>query len=239
MWVYIYANLPRYTPTENTLLYITNDWDITDYSQYSSNHSMNWWWTSAFETLSTWIKVASFSWDNVVYATRFAEWMWKTTFTMQIWMKNKINSSTVIVGWRDRNSSWPSTSDKWWMLFGAENDSAQYVSWGSTDWQWTTNWINTDTTNFYLFTATINWATVNIYKNATLVKTYTWSQNIKWWSNTWWKFYYWWFMWYEGSTFQWGWTQMYAWEIVVEDKVWTQAEITAYYNLIKGNYWLS
>ena len=198
---------------------------------------MNWSWTQSFETISTWRKVASFNWSNAVYCTRFAEWIWKTAFTMHFRMKNKVNYANTIWWWRDRNNSWPSTTDKWWLWFFADNSTKQYPSWWAIDWQSASIWINTYTSAFYLYTATINWRTVNIYKNGNLVWTRTWSYNIIWWSNTWWKFFYWWHIWYsETSLSSWSWSQLYIWEIVVEDKVETVAEIQYFYNKTKNHY---
>ena len=201
---------------------------------------MSWYWTPKFFTLWNWRKVADFDWTNMTRSTnKFTEANWYTTFTMHIWLKNKSSSvSNVIWWWRWRNSASMSTTDRWWALVWNNSYWKEYVSWWATNWVWQDTWNNAlspDTANFYLYTFTINWRTVKIYKNWVLQYTYTWSYNIIWWSNTWTFFYLWWH--FDYSTMEWSsFEPCYMWEVALEKIVETDAQILEFYNKTKNHY---
>ena len=226
-------------PSANTLFYIKNDWDVSDYSSY--NHTMNTSWTTVFTTLSNWRKVYYWDWNKWVYSNRQFDCRWKTTFTLHCWFKwISINSTneTTLAGWMSRNWTW---SDRWGAKFQTPVNTARecVIYWPNySDWIRNDNiWIDFSTTEFILFTFTINWNSVLIYKNWNLVWSWTWNRNIQWWVSIWDSFYYWWAWSYVNS-----WesisnsTKWYRWEIALEDKVETQAEITNFYDKTKKHY---
>ena len=239
MGVYLWTD--EWLPTDNTIFYVKNNGDILDYSKYG--HTMSWYWTSGYYTLPNWRKVADFDGTNLVYSATFTETINTTTFTYHAWMKNKDSTFTgtqALCGWRDRNESSISTTDRWGAVIIANNSSMQFVSWGATNWVWQSDdylWINADTSDFYLYSYTLNWKTVNIYKNAQLVGTWTWSYNIIWWSNTPTHLYMGWIYGYDGRNPN-AFSRVYMWENILENRIWTSDEITAYYNGSKGLYWL-
>lgn len=233
-----------YTPNANTLFYVTNNWDISDHSQY--NHTMQWKGTANFETLSSWIKVASLWWGNFPFSNQFTEANNKTSFTLHIRVKLKSwNPSEIIIGWWCwRNPSWTDTWDRWGARFQSDTAwSRTYILYGPNS----TSWVNTEsawslytslsTSAFALLTATISWGTTKIYKNWSLVGSLS-SSSIRWWSSTWPRFYYWGIVYPNGDTWV-AWMYGYFGEVILEDKVETQAEIQEYYNLTKSLYWIS
>ena len=241
MWLYIYADLPRYTPTENTLFYLKNDWDIIDYSDYG--HTVNWAWTADYTTLNTWIKVVHTTSSSWVYSNYFTESIGKTTFTMHIWFKwiSSPSSEYTMWWWMGRAGS-TTTTDRWWAKRQASANSANLyvVYWANnTNWQLNQNYyITYSTSAFQLYTVTVSWSTVTLYKNGSQVASWSWSYPMVGWSNTGTCLYLW-IGWYRDWSAISNGTPWYFWETILEDRVWTQTEIAAYYNLIKGNYWLS
>lgn len=233
-----------YTPTSDTLFYITNDGEISDHSQY--NHTMNWYWTQGFSTLSSWVKVADFTWSNAIYSDRFEESKWISTFTMHIWVKLKSSSTTSDEKcfwwwmWRAPDST---TTDRWWIKWqrSASTNPFYIIYWtSSTTRQQSTTWqITPSTTQFDLFTVTANWWTIVTYKNWAQIWTWSWS-TLNWWNSTsvtgthfslWW------------STSDDNWTislwqliGCYIWESILEKKVETVSEIQEYYNKSKILY---
>ena len=244
MNVYIYKDngYVPYVPTSNTLFYVTNNWEISDHSQY--NHTMNWYWTGQYTTLSTWQKVAKFDWSNLIHSNSFNEANSYTTFTMH-WRVKKtstVTSDTSPFWWMWRNQNSSSTTDRWWAKWQTEPWAT--TNWYIIYWWWTSDWIkNTSvwfipsTSSFDLMTVTINWKTISIYKNATQVWSWTWSVNILWWSTTWTTIFAWWAWTYNwtAAAFQ----PFEMWEFILEKRVWTANEIANYYNNTKSLYWIS
>ena len=230
-----------YVPNANTLFFLKNDWDIKDYSSY--NHTMQWYWTAKYSTLSTGRKVLDLSWNNLTFSNQFTEANNKTKFTLhqRIKLKNW-NPNEIVFWWRTwRNKSWTDTWDRWWARF--QSDSAWSRSY-ILAWPNSTNWINTETwwslytsiwtSEFALLSATVNWWTYKLYKNWTLVWTYS-SSTIRWWSSIWPRFYLWWCV-YPDWTLWLAWLLAYIWEAVLEDKVETDAQVLDFYNRTKKHY---
>lgn len=226
-------------PSANTLFYIKNDWDIKDYSQYS--HTMNWYGSSSFETLSNGRKVAKITTSSLIYSNTFSQATNKTNFTLHIWAKMNwtIASNDAILWWwcwRVKSDSW--TSDKWWFRFqtwASYSNSFIWLAWtGSSDWLNVNTPISYSSSSFVLFSITINWWTYKLYRNWNLVWT-TSSSSIRWWSSTWPVFYLWWAVFSDYSL----WVQWYPyliWESVLEDKTESDAEVLNFYNKTKNHY---
>ena len=228
-----------YTPTNTTFFYITWNWELTDRSQYS--HTPETYWTINYTTLSNWQKVINFSWSSSVFY-RFSEGIGKTQFTGHMRIRDKSTSiSNMISFWRrDRNSSGPSTTDKWWALINTNYNKRTVSWWGSGDWQDTWSlWVSPQTSSFYLYSFSIDWRTCRIYKNWVLQGTYTWYVDIRGGSSTWWYFYLWSWRGYTYSEAPNWFANAYIWECILDWKIRTQTEIQEYYNLTKSLYWIS
>jgi len=237
MNVYIYSS--KWLPWDNTLFYITNNWEISDHSKY--NHTMNWYGTAQYETLSSWIKVADFSGSNLIYSASFNEANSSTTFTMHCWFKAKSNTwEASFSGWMWRNQNSSSTTDRWWAKWQRDNWTSKWyiIYWPSSSSRAsnTNVAITQDTSNFALYTVTINWWNVVLYKNAVQIWTWSWA-TIRWWSSTgtnislWWN---WSYSWATGQL-----VACYIWEFILENKLETLSEIQNYFNSTKSLYWIS
>lgn len=238
MWVYIRED-GSYIPNANTLFYVTNDWEITDHSQY--NHTMSWLWTSSYTTLSTWVKVADFDGTNLIYSSTFNEANNSTTFTMHCWYKAKSDTTeATFAWWMWRNQDSSSTTDRWWAKWQRDSWTSNWyvIYWPSSSSRAsnTSVAITQDTSKFELYTFTINGWTVVVYKNAVQVGTRSWA-TIRWWSSTWTSISLWWYRAYDGST--WQIAPCYLWEFILENKVQTLGEIQSYFNNNKSLYWIS
>lgn len=226
-------------PSANTLFYIKNDWEISDHSSY--NHTMNWYWTAKYSTLSNWRKVLDIDWTNATYSNIFNESLNKTTFTMHIWAKYKQSPvwDRVLWWWCWRNKNASDTTDRWWARFQNavwDYKTVALVWWNSNSWisNLDTYWVQASTSEFRLFTITINWWTYKIYQNWSLVWTMS-SSTIRWWSSTWTRFQLWMCAFSDLST----WCppiKAYIWEAVLEDKTESDAEVLNFYNKTKNHY---
>lgn len=228
-----------YVVNANTLFFIKNDWEISDHSSY--NHTMQWYWTSNFYTLSNWRKVIDFSWSSIAYSNTFNESINKTTFTLHCRVKMKSWTTEDNLVWRcGRNKNWTETSDRRWLRI-------QRDSWYSTyyilAWPNSTNrvslwpsWINPWTSEFVLMSATVNWWVYKLYKNWVLYNTRS-SSTIRWWSSTWTRFYMWWAVYSDWTKRSSTLSYAYMWETVLEDKTETDAEVLNFYNKTKKHYW--
>ena len=226
-------------PSANTLFYIKNDWEISDHSQYA--HVMNWYWTEQYTTLSNGRKVAKFNWSNLIHSDPYNEWNSYTTFTLHWWLRktSTVSSDTSPFWWMWRSQSSSSTTDRWWAKWQTEPLATS--NWYIIYWWWTTEWIRNlnvwyipSTSSFDLMTFTFNWKTVKVYKNATLIWSWTWSINIKWWSTTWTTLFAWWWW-----SYNWIWNAFQPcemWEIVLEKITETDAEVLNFYNKTKNHY---
>lgn len=229
-----------YIPTDDTLFYLKNNWNIRDYSKY--NHTLNRYWTPSFTTLNSWIKVAHLNWTNWVYSNYFTESIWTNKFTMHIWFKwISSPSAQYSIWWRMWRASSSSTTDRWWAKWQWEANSANLyiIYWANNvNWQQNTNVnIPYSTTEFQLYTLVANWKTMTIYKNWVQVWSWSWSYDLVWWSNTWTCLYYW-IWWYYDWTTPTNLMPWYWWEIVLEKWNETDAQILEFYNKTKNNYLL-
>ena len=241
---------PEYTPyrgfkvTDNTLFFITNDWNFNDYSPY--RHKMNSYWTATYTTLSNWNKVYYWDWTRYIYSDFQKDANNNTAFTMHIWFKWKsaITSAETTIWWRMMRN-W-NGSDRWWAKFQSLYNQWYYSRYGIIYWpnysDWVRNdslWIDFSTSAFKLFTVTINWSSVSMYENWAAKSSWTWSYPIQWWTSLGTSFYYWWWWgYYDWLTTPTNILSWYRWDIILEKRVWSASEIQTYYNNSKSLFWL-
>ena len=236
-------------PNSDTILFIKWNWDITDYSQ---NHLSTYWsWTASYSTLSNWRKVLNFDWNNIVYSEKLNWTILSTSmvnFTVHIWVKSKNWYNTwdaSFWGWMWRSQSSSSTTDRRWAKWQRDSWASTFyiIYWPSSSSREsnTSYYISYSNTDFWLYSFTINWRTVKLYKNWSLVSTWTWSYNIRWcnsWSDTSTHF----SLWGITSSSSWTvapWQQVpcYIWESAFLKKTETDAEVLNFYNKTKKHYW--
>ena len=228
---------------DDTLFHITNNWEISDHSNYW--HIMNWHWTEKYETLANWRKVLDLDWTNYTFSNTFSEANSATTFTALVWAKFKStpNFDYCLYWWAWRAKSSTDTTDRRWLRFQRVDSSVDcwILAWRS----WTSWWVASlstykiwiSTSDFVLFGVTVNWWTYKLYKNWTLIWTMS-SSTITWWTSTWPRLQTWaavfsdWSEWVQ-------WLPCYIWESILEKKVWTDDDFAEYFNSFKSLYWLS
>lgn len=226
-------------PTENTLFLLRNNWEIADHSDY--NHTMNWYGTESYDLLNNGRKVINFDWSNISYSDVFNESINKTTFTLHCRAKMKSwTTEDNIVGWCGRAKNDSSSSDRRWARFQRDSWLSNYyiLAWPNSTSRvttWNTWWITPSTSEFVLMTATVDWWTYKIYKNWSLVQTYS-GATIRWWSSTWTRFYIWWAIYSDWTKRSNTLSYSYIWETILEDRVRTATEIADYYNAFKSDY---
>ena len=207
-------------PWSNTIAYYPLNWNVND----ASGNGYNWTrqWTSHYETLSSWIQVASFPKDtsqvNYISSSLNTE-----PKTVSFWVKqdNYVTWSSLI---------WMVNAENWhWQLRFTDTSWTYYIKfyWWETNlaqvsiiWSWTNIVLTMD-----------NW-TVNLYANWVLKWTLTWQTTSPSWTL------------YIGWN-RYGWNntnkrnlEWYMSEVILESVVWTATEISNYYNATKSNYWL-
>ena len=205
---------PWFTPWANTLAYLKLENDANDSSWNSHNGTAS---NITYTTLSTWKKVATFAGNStiVLNSSLFSSWV----FTCNIY-----------VYW-----TWFGTSELNVIMWNANSDSQWYYSdhyWGTLRWCVNNTIIqNTGyvTDTWFLYTITHDGSTIRMYKNWSLLTTVSYS----WTTYTVRNFY----LWYRayGNDRYWKW---YMSEFICENRVWSDADISAYYNKTKWNYWL-
>jgi len=216
-----------YTPTSDTLAYYPLNWNLKDYSWNWHNGT----WstgTAKYNTLSSWLKVAEFSWWVSRVTTTFSG----TPKTVSLWVYKSTSLSDPFVNtWKW--IAWQNIEDNWtWWLFRLINSSARpnkviyqngnYDSYRVEKTEsYYDKWINLVITN--------SWSTSLFYVNWVYVGSV--SNNISTWGSLW-----------IGTTpydtsanntLYW-----YVSDLILENIVWNSTKITNYYNQTKSNYWL-
>lgn len=215
-------------PWVNTIAYYPLNWDANDYSWNGYNMSaVN---TVTYEALSSWIQVAKTN-DSQLQVDNFPSFA--QDITVLLWVKQYENTSGYNnmwywVRWANSSSwdndgvsklkhSWPSQWSA--LILNMYTNLNEITTWPFTDLTWN------------LWTATYNNSTkeMTLYQNDTVI----W-QGVSWWTPyaTLWYFCLW-VIWYGGRS------KVYLSNCIVEDKVWTEQEISDYYDQTKANYWIS
>lgn len=210
-------------PWANTLVYMPLDWDVVDYS--GNNNNGTWIWTASYQDVYSWSskKWAYFS-DNSAIDLTALPVSWNTAFTHSCWVKT--------------NADWVAFMHHFWrdtygrrsvlcMFYIVDKRPHQdtywtdYILWNATTSSLWETWINI----IYTYNS---WNNV-LYINWQQYGTASWNLNIQTWYNK--------FIWrsLSGASYTW---YMLA-ESIIEDVVWTGQEALDYYNLTKGDFWIS
>ena len=209
----------EWTPWANTLAYFPLEWDYKDYSWNWNNGTKS--WTINFVT----------SW-GLTYAETSSYTAWYVSFPITM------NSTAYTLSWWV-NLQLPSQYYRWWSIFWIWNTTNSLC--GTDVWWWynkfdvtvvgTRDWISNvapSASTWYhiawIFTTTwmkmyVNWAQAYSDSNS---YTLSWSS---------------WKLFSRDALTSWD----YHWalsQIIIENKEWTQQEVSDYYNLTKSNYWL-
>lgn len=212
-------------PWTNTVLYLPLESNCNDYSW----NWYNWTWNSASYTTSWTTKnVAYFNGSYIDLSTfRITE----DNTTINVWVK-----STSTNTWQeifDANASGSTTSTTYFWYNWPWNVSNQYGMQHAVPW-WN-----------YSIAYTSWWPFQNVWKNICVVMNTSWIKIYMNWilqsasSNISWRM-----VWTPNASIWWrkNWnTNFFRWyisEFIWENKVWTDTEISNYYNQTKSNYWL-
>lgn len=204
-------------PWANTLLY----WPlVTDANDASGNSRDGTPTSSVTFSSSDWAYIPS---GNRINIPQFTV---PTVVTISMWVKFITVGNT----WR-LYSDWSGSIRN--MLVHHYNLSK--LSW--LFWDWSTNQQElqrNDTLTYNVWNNYVlvkNWTSVTVYHNNQDKGTQTTLYNVAWWNNTWQEFSIW--------NISWETAQYYFKDYIIEDKAWTQQEVSDYYNLTKWNYWIS
>ena len=201
-------------PWANTIFYIPFKSDSLDHS--GNQVTTSWWGTITYQ--NPWALLTSeftinYTWNPSSFTV---SWYFKTN-SVSIWWW--IIWQAYIIYWRQ----------EWWDLsFNADNNnnSLRIEFMGYPDWTalprketksniWVTSW-------HYYTLVVENWTMWYVYEDGVLKM----SKNVQWYVP-------------RAIDFKMAqWIQLYASEVILENKARTEQEIQAYYNLTKSNYWL-
>ena len=208
----------KWTPWENTLVYMPLNWDVKDYSWNNNNGTITW---EVSLTGTIWDKnYAEFNGWAIDLTTLPVSW--NQTFTHSAWMKI--------------NSSWVSHMHH----FGRDynNSRSNIIIWYSNDHRplqdiYVTNiymWNAIPTSWYWTWKHCVyvhDWSSNKMYINWELY--WEWSGNIN--IVTWYNKYI--------GRIQTNSIQMWYWmsESIIENRAWTKDEIQYYFNSTKADYW--
>ena len=222
MGIYAWREPWGWQPWANTVLYMPLTSNLTDVISWTTLDAYSTWW-SIWATW--WIN------KNVLYSWTTWSWFYKSWFTwlptdtdprtMSIWLK----IDTFVPDWGTYASYWVSQGNCVFSLCGRWGYMWFSQMWSNTNdgkitaWTWQ-NWI-----------LTYDGSTLIIYKNGDDVKHWTWtlttgSDIVAIWIPI------------RDLTASMGNTWRYS-EFIIEDRVWTAQEVTAYYDLTKWDYWIT
>lgn len=221
-------------PWANTLLYLPIDDDDTSsivYDHSTNQTNFTWYWTAAYDTLSSGKRVITFSGGNGIYIDTNITTTQPLTISLWHYRNwNQSNDGSIFVSQSD--SPWPRglivsyTNTRNWM-------SAFY--WDDAGWRNYGNRFNPLDQTWYHIVVVLDSNTITMYVN--------WSQNTTWSWNTpsFWlipanSF------WFTRSNNINTNTRFLNWKmgsVIIENKARTAQEISDYYNLTKWDYWIS
>ena len=223
MWVYIWKQWQEWQPWEDTLLYLplnsTDTYLDKSWNNISTTNSNVTFWQYQ------WVDCGIFNWSNThIQVTPFAIPSTITVLYRTYWPSYSSSYDAKIFDARSNPTitTWkiPTTRSEW----------NAYFAWLNNWWLNTVQWINDQ---WFLFVVTVWWWTVNIYaiwdnlnihlSDSLTINAGTPSQiNI-------------------GNEYNNGASRYYnGWisKLILEDRVWSEDEISDYYNLTKSNYGL-
>ena len=204
-------------PWANTLAWYKLNWNANDSSWNGNNGTP----TNISYVTDNWIQVANFTWW---YITIPSLWVLSTSLTVNLRMKSSQASWTEYImvylapSWDNKNLAvWVYNTyakSYWWnWSTSVELNSSTVVN----------NWV------WHNIVVSVDWSNWKIYVDWTLKNTISCSHPIESWIYSWF-----------GDNIK-NKNRKYNWylsEIIIENKVWTADEISAYYNQKKSNYWL-
>ena len=210
--VYVWTTKVRpswWQPWANTIAYYPFKSDMLDYS-WNNNHWTSWTWTFANNMITT---TSNLTRDTLVSNRSM-------NFTLTAWVdvsKTSSNAWYAMIA-PHANTDWPSM----WIWVN-RNDG--YIAWALTN-----TWVipaSQSLSGIHCIHLTRDSSTFKVYVDWVLKWTSSNGQSLRaasiariWWTNY--------------SSFY----SITCWNVIFENKAWTQTEITDYYNLTKWDYWL-
>jgi len=169
-------------PDSNTLAYFKIDSSDTNSMVYDK--TWNWnnatrYWTSNYETLSTWQRVLNFTWTNWIYCS------WKKVFTTQPLTVNvrffsKWNQAVDLTIVSNQRDVWSQ-----WIILAFSSASALFTFfWNGSSRQTTSNTVSISHNQRINYWFSIEWWTIKKYMNWNLVQTVNWSWTPQFWNAT-------------------------------------------------------
>ena len=211
-------------PWANTIAYYPLETDTNDYSWNGRNLTNSW------ITFSWWFW--NFNWNSYWYINNGSLLQW--TYTVNFWYRKNISWWNTAMDLYNNNLSDNSYNSAFMRiaLYSGGYEEVAIANWTSN-----TTWAQSGTGaivsgilwwNWYNIVGTFNQNILKIYANWVLL----WTKTISWT--------------YTPTTYfaigRWyNWVYPLYWQIsrfIIEDKEWTQNEITEDYNQTKSNYWL-
>lgn len=236
---YLWYGAP-YTPDSDTLAYWKFDWDLKDSSWKWYNLTSSGAWSFTYWTTSWWGKYVQTNYR--AYSNEISNFPFNSAhWTVSFWMSFTNNTKWY---WGTQSSytyTWATVFDlmntsNWWTLVRPT------LSWMSSWWSWWQYWFNflniqantnryqpstSDTWHYY--TLTLNSWTAKLYRDWSLVSTdsYTAGSSFKFILNTvtWWSSYY--------NNYS---SVDKLSELIIDNKVWSESNISDFYNYTKNLY---
>ena len=218
--IYVWSNLvrPKWTPWANTKFYLPLQWDILDHSWNNIAVTTDTLWS--YRTFNTYGAVYSINWTVNWARTEYWNNTWYTSWTVSCLVKLSEYhwNGHFFTSWLLWLAQIPWTSNK----FRAEFYGSSTKSIWSTTQASLNTWYHIvavrDSGNLYLY---INWTLEATWSGMSWTSTK--KLVVPWW---------------ESTSVDWC-LRWWLAEVIQEDKARTQADVTAYLNLVKNKYWIS
>lgn len=214
-------------PWADTLLYY--DFEHTSWTTETDvvgNYNWTYNSTPTIWTLSSGKKYFDTEWNKYCYTNSVISNLNYNNCTVNVWLYiQNFNSKS-----RFGQTRW-NTPNGQWTIFLEDNSSwFQCCLWPTSNWIW---WLSkTYLTGWTNLVLTNDWTTFKVYSNGTQIGTkssasWSWSRKLYIWVAT--------AYWWELAAI---WDTRFG-SMIIENKVWTQQDITDYFNSTKSNYWIS
>lgn len=205
-------------PWSNTVAYYPLTSTTTGNDQSGNNNNLT----------NSWVTFWTYHWVNCWYFNgswylekSWSLWTWSSAFTVSSWFY-----------W-----DWTIISGKGKVIFATGSPSWSYIfamwmipAWNIMVWWWSndrdTN-VTLSANTWYHCVMAQSWWTITVYLNWTSIYTWSVSFNISSHKTCIWR--------------QANWTDYFYWnisEVIIENKSWSSAEVSDYYNWTKWRYWL-
>lgn len=232
MAIYMHSN--DWRPWDNTVAYYPLESNGNDYS--GNNHNLTWTWTPSYTT-SWWTKNVLSLNGSTLGKISSLSWTYGN-YTINLWIKHN-NTNTWQQFFWNMNSSWWNTV--YFNFNGTSQDASKIDYWYQRrPWWWSTSYAtlywttNRSANTWYNVCITATPSSVILYVNWNQVASTSTNGTVildSWGNAIWWR-------WNWMSNRNENFVNWYMSEFILENKTWTAAQISDYYNSTKSKYWL-